>query len=288
MTAWWRAITCLWDNPLTVPVVVGLFYIILCVVILFIPLWNSHWKSYQVTWFMPKKQRWDTTELDWGDVRKILQEDPLEHYEGWRGAKFGKIAFDSMKVLGMMLVPILMIYWIPLYIKHVLYNSSLTSEVSLETLAVIIGIITLLVTVIVGFKSLQSKVRSENRQKWIDDLRNTVSEAIAFLFYYRRHEEGRGREPTDEALYRFDQQLIKLELLMNPSEKDHRVLGWMLRKCYRDGESIEPDKIFLSVEKMNFVADLNRKKDFELLISYIIRLSNAILKREWERVKYLK
>ena len=76
---------------------------------------------------------------------------------------------------------------------------------------------------------------------------------------------------------------------MNPKENDHRTLGYLLRIAYGI-VGLKVDKEIEKKEKLDFVHKLNRTKkpDHDLIISYIIRISNVLLKREWERVKYGK
>ncbi|MBF0132660.1 MAG: hypothetical protein HQL75_08760 [Magnetococcales bacterium] len=308
MGAWWKAITTLCDDHLTAPIVVALFYLIIYAVIMLMLFCKQHWKPYGSTWFMPKKRSWND-ELDWEDIVEILDGDPIGYNEKNRDGfyEFLKNAFDFMKELGIILATVLIIYWIPMFLVNIRNCEFLSKN---GPLAVIITGVTVIVTLAIGLKKIQAKVKSENRQVWINDLRNTVAEVIALLRFCKHFNEQKNNErltcydtiPHEQQpkeleggnAYNLDQKLIKLELLINPSEKDHRMLLWMLRKCSRGEENIVLDKIFLcikdirNVEKMEFFEKLDREKNLDFLISYVVRLSNAILKREWERVKYLK
>jgi len=75
---------------------------------------------------------------------------------------------------------------------------------------------------------------------------------------------------------------LNVELLINPSEKDHRALSTLLRLLC-GFELIDIDK-----EVMKNLPCLADKPDHRTLITWAIRLSNAMLKREWELIKFAK
>jgi hypothetical protein len=75
----------------------------------------------------------------------------------------------------------------------------------------------------------------------------------------------------------------KLELLMNPSEKDHRALMALIRHIYGH-HSVRIDMIPRTELGFTTLVPSN-PADRSALKSQMIRLSNVVLKREWERVK---
>ncbi len=213
------------------------------------------------------------------DVEKILCGDPLNEFKGLRWPTRALLVLDLMKLVGFLFVIIMFTYWAPLYLIDI-NNANFAFPKDIST--VLIGGITIAVTLSIAMKQFHAKVKSENRQNWIIDVRNTLAEVIA-------HIPKKGKPP--QLLKQKDR--IKLELLMNPSEKDHRVLGWLLRRVYgiqdikaderikEEIGKIEKAHVLNTINKL----DHNKKDESDELISYIIRLSNAILKREWERVK---
>ena len=78
---------------------------------------------------------------------------------------------------------------------------------------------------------------------------------------------------------------LTLELLLNPSEKDHRTLSTLLRRlCDFDVLAIDAE---VHGRLCNLGLDIYNS-DHRQLLTWTIRLSNAMLKREWELVKFGK
>lgn len=74
----------------------------------------------------------------------------------------------------------------------------------------------------------------------------------------------------------------KLELLINPSERDHRALVALIRHIYKIDDVPIDD---IPRKELDFV---KAQPDMVVLKSQMIRLSNVVLKREWERVKLIQ
>ena len=129
-------------------------------------------------------------------------------------------------------------------------------------ISIIITKRTLKLNSIIASKNLISPIR----QKWIDDLRNTIVELLAKSHHYCIS----GTEDReDEEYYRIIELEMKITLLINSKEDDHNKLldniKEMLTNLYKGG--IKSETLFW--EKHN----------------EIIKISQNILKREWERVK---
>jgi len=253
-------------------------------------IWKRFHESYVVTWFRPETWRWDT-ELNWADVEKILEGDPLDNFSRFRGTHLGRMIYDLLKGLGGVLGITMFGYWTPTYLVE---GGSKLPSWSLPdgSGTFLIGAVTVAVTFIVALQQHHAKVKSENRQTWINDVRKTLADVISEIPPYTyEHPEQRPNTGQDdikkESTKEVQASRIKLELLMNPSEKDHRTLGWLLRRAYgipqvKPDEKIPPDDgVFAQINAL----DRNERGQRNKLISYIVRLSNAILKREWERVK---
>jgi hypothetical protein len=97
---------------------------------------------------------------------------------------------------------------------------------------------------------------AEFRQQWINDLRNTMAE-------YQSYGILPGFDPSKER--KFYELGTKIELLMNPNDRDFANLQGIL---YQFLESAEGDKIDKYQNNAEFVA-----------------ICQGILKREWERLK---
>ena len=119
---------------------------------------------------------------------------------------------------------------------------------------------------------IKAEVLSKNRQNWINDLRNQLSEFISLISVLST--EHASVLMDDNSFIQFHQKTLlvksKIELLINPKEDDHSQLSENIYQAYR--EMLKPEK------------DIDRKKlgQFE---GIIVRLSQEVLKREWERVK---
>ena len=136
------------------------------------------------------------------------------------------------------------------------------------------------VTLAVAKRQFSASVLSANRQKWIETLRDTLSELIsilgtaAVLRMTWKADWDRGLGPLSERgeLLEKVQRLVmvqaKIRLLINPLEPDHEAL-------YR---AIEAASKHLQAEDWH---ESSMEADVEL----ITRLAQAILKREWMRVK---
>ena len=137
-----------------------------------------------------------------------------------------------------------------------------------------------LVTLTVSRRQFNASVLSANRQKWIETLRDLLAEAISLIVaalviksrYKDQWNEGRTAFEGNPALLEKLQRLVlaqsKIRLLINPLEPDHQRLY----------EAIDAA---LKRLKSNDAADAETEADIETITA----LAQAILKREWQRVK---
>ena len=137
-----------------------------------------------------------------------------------------------------------------------------------------------IVTLTVAKRQINANVLSANRQKWIESLRDAISELIGLLVtalvvksgWHEQWEGGRGILNKNAALLDKVERMVftesKIRLLINPTEPDHqRLLA-----------AIETALARLRSEKAD---DGGTEKDIQI----ITQLAQAILKREWQRVK---
>lgn len=172
-----------------------------------------------------------------------------------------------------------------------------------QNLTAFLALLAAAISIYFTHRQLQAKVKADSRQAWIDKLRGNIARFVALCDDGRdRPMSGRPR-PTME----LTQCRIELEMMLNPSEKDHRLLMYFSQKLafYHRGE-----KAFMEIQDAQNVKDDIKKdakktgKDWESiigeipapnaddfrkgysdLIGYMVRLSHVVLKREWERVK---
>ena len=91
------------------------------------------------------------------------------------------------------------------------------------------SVLVILSAVIAGsfaYYNLRAKTRADSRQIWINNVRELMS---CLIFHVGQHLLG---SPLDEkALREFHEKRVRLELNLNPSEKDHRLLMYFFRIC---------------------------------------------------------
>ncbi|WP_156884252.1 hypothetical protein V3I01_06275 [Sphingomonas sp. gentR] len=152
---------------------------------------------------------------------------------------------------------------------------------------------------------LRAKVRADNRQEWLASARTLLGEVVALA---REHATAdvKSREAFNREL---DPRRLRFELMLNPREKDHRLLMHLLRRlafiheptraetadggafwtvlmshCARRsvelGECDDGVKYYEAVWK-----PIVECTDPGSLTTYVMRLGHVVLKREWERVK---
>ena len=137
-----------------------------------------------------------------------------------------------------------------------------------------------IVTLRVARRQFNANVLSTNRQKWIETLRDMVAELISLIVsalvirsaWKIKWGKGRGPLREDKALLIKLERIVlvesKIRLLLNPTEADHQQLY----------QAIET-----SIKRLK--AEESLDSDTEADIETIVRLSQVILKREWQRVK---
>jgi len=137
------------------------------------------------------------------------------------------------------------------------------------------------VTLIVAKRNFNATVLSANRQKWIESLRDTLAELISLLItglvvkekWKGNWHGGRGALLADSALLDKLQRMVmvqtKMRLLLNPSEADHQ-------RLYRAIDSA----------RKRLQSEESQEAETEADIEAITTLAQAILKREWLRVKH--
>jgi uncharacterized membrane protein len=176
---------------------------------------------------------------------------------------------------------------------------------------------------LVALLEVKANLTANNRKKWIEEFRESVTETVLNIpDQYTRDSiyfiNCRPNRPPPRGLFsEHNKARTKLELLINPTEPDHRVLSTLIRFSYgiTDPKELQrwyratPDETrisflsqgtmpedfrhiiivdFLVYEKIEYLRQLVERdelQDQNYLISLIFRLSNAVLKREWERVK---
>lgn len=139
------------------------------------------------------------------------------------------------------------------------------------TTALVAVVVSPIVAIYVAKRQIRASVVSANRQKWIDQLRDCLAELITALRFLNLRRDGSVALEPHEWLERYQRAFLlssKVALLLNPQENDHMALHAALK---------EAGSLLLSNndDRQQIVAVTQR----------ILEQSQAILKREWERVK---
>ncbi len=132
-----------------------------------------------------------------------------------------------------------------------------------------------LVSLRIANQHTKLNTHSNNRQEWINTLRDSLAEYISeMVLVSGRSYSGNATEAeyleSTKSLSRIES---KIELLLNPNEKDHQELAKLLEGSSRDCWRQNVDNF----RELPLISSNNRKR--------IVALSQKILKREWERVK---
>lgn len=266
--------------------------------------WERLRHIYTASWFRPDEKAL-THDPTWMDVAKIATSDPLSDKceVKFRGVDFPTCARDLAIVF----------FLLALFSTIVLALTSgaaakILENLSTEKLTVIGVLIGVAISLYIAMRQLKAKVRSENRQKWIDQVRRQLSLVLYYIPDHDADEDG-----IEDSRKKAEHSRLELELLMNPAERDHRALGYLLRRAFQhqkfdvDKEikkainytieiteitnmdtkhALKGLKFFLKLYPKKSSKQALSKKQHDRMIGYIVRLSNAVLKREWERVKY--
>jgi hypothetical protein len=126
---------------------------------------------------------------------------------------------------------------------------------------------------LVGRQQFKANVISNNRQMWINTLRDTISEyqscvsSISILIGNKNFHQVIDSNEFREGVARLEFLRSKIQLLINPNEADHVKLV---------------EIIYVPITGCRTEEDLNRMTATREQLPKIVQ---KILKREWERVK---
>ena len=123
-------------------------------------------------------------------------------------------------------------------------------------------------------KQANVSVLSNNRQAWINTLRDQIAEFISIGAQFHSGDwSARGREAFDDKFERLVFIESKIKLLLNPNEEDHTRLVSLLERARNTLGNHGAD------------SEGRRFPEWAELYQEFVPLAQEILKREWERVK---
>jgi hypothetical protein len=148
----------------------------------------------------------------------------------------------------------------------------------------IITAATALVAVVVGpwqtakttRKQIRATVVSANRQQWINTLRNDLAELITAFQIWGSPLKAKhfNQEDRKETLSNILLRESKIRMMLNPNEADHQELIATMASVRSFAEDDDVPQT---------IGDVQDRLDIR--IERLIKQSQVILKREWERVK---
>ena len=289
-------------------IIVPLLLLIIITFNIFLYRW---WKAFQPAWYKPHFGI-RLGNLDWRDVTGGMMDNPLSFNDKKLQCKSCKWPRrDNGFWLGLAyLILIVSIYFLPIY-----FLRSIDQLPSFHNGGLISGVVALIVGGAGIFYNMRLQARATHRQKWIDEMRKTITNLLEILTCYGSEQKNRNRNGKEnEIKAKYKKNMFRLELLINPSEKEHRALLALIRRGsiftedQKWGGLIEgiDDYVLCHLEKRvkndicKNITPCPRPKERNgkckcksceeryKNISYIIRLSNVVLKREWEQVKYVR
>lgn len=138
--------------------------------------------------------------------------------------------------------------------------------------ALVAVVVSPIISIYIAKRQIHASIVSANRQKWIDSLRDHLTDLITAMRFLGLHRNLDHIEEM-EFIERFQHLVLletKINLLLNPHEADHKKLTETIRK---------------GIEAI-FAGDDKVKRQGVLAASdSVIQQSQAILEREWQRVK---
>lgn len=177
-------------------------------------------------------------------------------------------------------------------------------------LTALLALIAAAISIYFTHRQLQAKVKADSRQAWLDKLRGEIARFIALADTIHDDPDA---ENVATLRKKMAASRLEMELMLNPSEKDHRLLMFLSIKLafhLWDDElfrkvhdvqnlvhAIETDpagyvesdwKELLGPIPDKSVDSTERSQAFSNLVGYVMRLSHVVLKREWERVKHTR
>jgi hypothetical protein len=155
-------------------------------------------------------------------------------------------------------------------------------EANMQEYISLISAITALTAIIIGplvswkiaKRQISASTITTSRQQWINNLRETISDFLAKAnTVYGLAKNHYANEQSILRIEQLAQLNYKIHLLINPNEEDHSKLARLV------------DYISSSLNKLAKTEDIDLIHEVGDKQEELIKLSQQILKREWERVK---
>lgn len=236
-------------------------------------------RVYRTKWYDLSKKG-PNEEMEWYQIRQLMERVPTRDQCSYRFP----LKYILIDIFGF-IVPI-DIFGFVVSMLILLYPSFQDWNAK-DSVAV--GVLTLVISVATIFYNVRLKSRAENRQAWINSIRTEISNLIAAFPPPQASDY-----MINTAFLEIQQNLTKLELYLNPSERVHRGLMALIRFMYCfegiDVDKEASDELRIPREQCPWKSQNTASARNEWLKwkTKSIRLANVLLKREWEQVKHIK
>lgn len=284
------------------------------------------WSHLRTSWWDQKRAKQDS-DLDWTDVYQLvsykLDTEPLRYLPKFRGLlaliEEWPTVFLLILTFSVAFLLLSQIRMQPEAFKSQvvdIWNSAGFGDLvqASGNLTAYLALLASAATLLFALPQIRARVRAESRQNWISKTRELIARTIALAENIQRLDR---RSECGDLLRKLDQTRIQLELMLNPSEKDHRLLMYLIQRMALQGRGdvhrIQDARMLIkslqssnerqeaeeltdylpvgSSERPDFGSGWNQilyAQDFGDMVSYVMRLSHVVLKREWERVKHTR
>ncbi|MYK40835.1 MAG: hypothetical protein F4049_11525 [Gemmatimonadetes bacterium] len=235
-------------------------------------------RIYRTHWFNPTKQA-TLRHAEWAEIDDLIGGEPLKYKRSYRIPERQSFR-DFFALL------ILATFFVSTF--KLIYSLDPKDLSDTSAWALPAGVLVFIGTVVTVFFRIRLTARTANRAEWIKSIRGTMTDLISACDV--------AREPDVTPSRDVEKKITELELLLNPEERFHRAFLALIRTAHRINDEFDKDvklnmPVTFQIEKKGNGQD-GESDDVPDSVSRnpwkasCIRLSNVILKYEWERVKY--
>ncbi|MCY4129016.1 MAG: hypothetical protein OXG15_07215 [Gammaproteobacteria bacterium] len=232
-------------------------------------------RVYKKSWY-DLSEEGPNEEMKWCQIRQLMESDPLKHQEDSRWPKRFLVTDIAIAIL-----------FITFFLTSLLLMQDYQNR-DANAVGTYVGLSGALIAGLTIWYNVRLKSRSENRQIWINSIREEISDLIATI----PPPQAYSRE-IDAAILKARPHFTRLELLLNPNERVHRALLTVLRFLYGMDDAkldeMASCKLGIHGNRCEWRA-LDPKIATDSYLKWrsnAMRLANVLLKREWEQVKHV-
>lgn len=244
----------------------------------------------------------------WEDVRRMAigdtGDDPIEFSPQLNPVASAARSIAAYLILGSLLIEVVTLVVSGPITPRLLPKQTTDTDGLSANLTALLALIAAAISIYFTYRQLQAKVKAESRQAWINKLRAHIAQFIALSDAIHESEgDNQNNKWADLTSSR-----LEMELMLNPSEKDHRLLMYFsLKLAFFNSKENNFNKVHdvrnikeainsatPACDREKWVPLLGpipskssskRKREYSDLIGYTMRLAHVVLKREWQRVK---